>query len=129
MFHHTTAQLLFLSSRARRDIQTAVWFLTTRVKEPDEDDSGKLRRVIKYLKGTRRLRLTLSVDDLSIIRWWVDASYSVHEDCKGNTGVMMSLGKGAATSFSWKQKINGKSSTEDKMISVDDVLPSVSWNK
>ena len=34
-FHHTTAQLLFLSSQARRDIQTAVSFLTTRVKKPD----------------------------------------------------------------------------------------------
>ena len=31
-FHHTTAQLLFLSSRARRDTQTAVSFLTTRVR-------------------------------------------------------------------------------------------------
>ena len=34
-FHHNTAQLLFLSSQARRDIQTAVSFLTTRVKKPD----------------------------------------------------------------------------------------------
>ena len=30
-FHHTVAQLLFLSARARRDIQTAVAFLTARV--------------------------------------------------------------------------------------------------
>jgi hypothetical protein len=37
-FHHTTAQLLFMATRARRDIQTAVAFLTTRVKSPDEDD-------------------------------------------------------------------------------------------
>ncbi|KAL7526417.1 hypothetical protein ACHAWF_001760, partial [Thalassiosira exigua] len=33
-FHTTVAQLLFLSARARRDIQTAVGFLTTRVKAP-----------------------------------------------------------------------------------------------
>jgi len=33
-FHRTTAQLLFLSGRARRDIQTAVAFLATRVKAP-----------------------------------------------------------------------------------------------
>jgi hypothetical protein len=45
-FHHTTAQLLFLS-RVRRDIQTAVAFLTTCVKTPDEDDWGKLKRVLK----------------------------------------------------------------------------------
>ena len=37
-FHYTTTQLLFLSSRARRDIHTAVSFLTTRVKKPYKDD-------------------------------------------------------------------------------------------
>ena len=46
-FHHSTAQLLFLS-RVRRDIQTPVAFLTTRVKRPDDDDWGKLKRVLKY---------------------------------------------------------------------------------
>ncbi len=50
-YHHTTAQLLFLS-RVHRNIQTAVAFLTTRVKVPDEDDWGKLKRVLKYLNGT-----------------------------------------------------------------------------
>jgi hypothetical protein len=35
MFHHNTAKLLFLCKRARPDIQTAVAFLTTRVKGPD----------------------------------------------------------------------------------------------
>ncbi len=51
-FHHTVAQLLFMCTRARRDIQTALAFLTTRVKKPDNDDWGKLKRVLKYLNGT-----------------------------------------------------------------------------
>ncbi len=46
------AQLLFMETRARRDIETAVAFLTTRVKTPDEDDWGKLKRVLKYLNDT-----------------------------------------------------------------------------
>ena len=37
-FHHMTAKALFLAKRARPDIQTAVSFLCTRVKRPDEDD-------------------------------------------------------------------------------------------
>ena len=128
-FHHSTAQLLFISSRCRRDIQTAVAFLTTRVKSPDEDDWGKLKRVMRYLKGTRGLKLTLTVDDLSIIKWWVDASYASHEDCKGHTGAMMSLGSGAIRSFSRKQKLQGKSSTEDELIGVHDTLPEALWTK
>jgi hypothetical protein len=49
VFHHTVAQLLFMLTRARCNIQTAVAFLTTIVKSPDKDDWGKLKRVLKYL--------------------------------------------------------------------------------
>jgi hypothetical protein len=45
-FHHTVTQLLFLCKRTRRDIQTAVSFLTTRVKCPDKDNWGKLKCVL-----------------------------------------------------------------------------------
>ena len=38
IFHHTVVQLLFVSQRARRDIQTPVSFLTKRVKSPDRDN-------------------------------------------------------------------------------------------
>ena len=64
--------MIFLSSRARRDIQTAVSFLTTRVKKPDEDKWGKLKRVLKYLNGTRRLKLTLTIDSMGVIKWFID---------------------------------------------------------
>jgi hypothetical protein len=37
-FHHSMAQLLFVSLWVRRNIQMAVSFLTTRVKRPDQDD-------------------------------------------------------------------------------------------
>eukprot|EP00804_Cyclotella_cryptica_P004278 CCRYP_013488-RB/>CCRYP_013488-RB protein AED:0.37 eAED:0.20 QI:0/-1/0/1/-1/0/1/0/257 len=99
-FHHTVVQRLYVEMRVRRDIQTAVAFLTTRVKRPDEDDWGKLKRVLKYLKGTKHMSLTLSLEDMSVIRWWVDVSYNAHHDCRGQTGAMMSLGKGAIMSFS-----------------------------
>ena len=63
-FYHTTAQLLFLSSRVRRNIQTDVSLLTARVKKLDEDDWGKLKRELKYLNGTRRLKLTLTIESM-----------------------------------------------------------------
>ena len=73
-FHHTVAQLLFLSARDRRDIQLPVAFLTTRVKAPDEDDWGKLKRCLNYLKDTLHMKLTLEVDTLGTIHWLVDLS-------------------------------------------------------
>ena len=72
-FHHNTAKLLLLCKRARPNIQTAVAFLCTRVKQPDTDN-------YKYLRGTIDLPLTLEANGSSIIKWWVDASYGVHAD-------------------------------------------------
>jgi hypothetical protein len=126
-FHHSIAQLLFISTRVQRDIQTAVAFLTTRVKRPYEDDWGKLKRVLKYLKGTKHLKLVLEVDKIGFVKWWVDASHNVHDNCKGHTGGMMSLGRGANISMSRKHKTNVQSSTEAELVGIDDVLPSVLW--
>ena len=126
-FHHVTAQLLYASMRVRRDIQTTVAFLTTRVKSPGEDDWGKLKRVLKYLNGTRHLHLTLSVDSLSSIKWYIDGSHQIHDDCRGHTGSLMTLGHGAISSTSRKQKINTKSSTETELVAVHDKLGDVLW--
>ena len=80
-----------------------------------------MKRVLKYLKGTKYMRLTLSVENLGIIKWWVDAS------CRGQTGVMMSLGKGAVMSFSRKQKLNIRSLVEREVVGINDALPWILW--
>jgi hypothetical protein len=40
------------------------------------------------------MKLTITVDHMFIIRWWVDASDRTHHDCRGHSGIMMSLGGG-----------------------------------
>ena len=71
-----------------------VAFLTTIFKKPDEDDWRKLKRVLKYLNVTRRMKLKLMVENMSLIRWWVNVSYNVHWDSRVQNGAMVSLGKG-----------------------------------
>ena len=44
-----------------------------------------------------------------------------------HTGAMMSLGKGAAVSYSIKHKLNTKSSTESELISADVMLVKLLW--
>ena len=43
-FHHTVVQLLFLLARARSEIGVAMSFLASRVKRPNKDDWGKVKR-------------------------------------------------------------------------------------
>ena len=128
-FHHVVAQLLFLCKRGRPDLQTAVAFLTTRVKEPDTDDYKKLMRVMKYLRGTKQLYLTLESKNVCDVKWWVDASFATHPDMRSHTGGVMSLGKGAVYGQSTRQKLNTKSSTESEIVGVSDVLPVILWTQ
>jgi hypothetical protein len=128
-FHHNVAKLLFLSKRARPDIQTAVAFLTTWVKSPDVDDYKKLARVMRYLRETKGMPLTLEADNMKIVKWWIDAAFAVHKDMKGHTGGGMSLGRGLIYGTSKKQKIVSRSSTEAELVGVYDVMPQVLWTR
>ena len=129
IFVHLVMQGLYLSQRGRPDIRTAIAFLCGRLRNPDEDDYKKLARMIQYLHGSKEMVLMLRASDEGIIRWWIDASYAVHEDMKGHTGATLSLGKGAIYSGSFKQRLVSRSSTESELIGVYDVLPQVLWTK
>ena len=49
--------------------------------------------------------------------------------CKRHTGAIISLGKGAITSFSRKKKIQGKIYTDDDLIGTYDALQQAIWTK
>ena len=73
LFHCFVANLIFISKRARPNIQPVISYITTRVREPDEDDWKKLRRLLQYLFGTmENIVIHLNADDLNDVHWWVD---------------------------------------------------------
>jgi hypothetical protein len=99
------------------------------VKSPDKDDWGKLKQVLRYLNGTKYLKLSISVNDLGILKWYVDGAHSVHWDCKGHAGAMFTLGEGAvSTSYSRNVKLNTQSSTETELVGVDMYMPEMLWS-
>ena len=75
------------------------------------------------------MKLNSTVDSLTTTRWYIDASYGVHSDCKGHTGMMMTLGAGASMSMSKAYKLNTKCSTKADLVSVYDALPDILWGK
>ena len=128
-FHRTTAKLLYLCARARRDIRTPVEFLTTRVRAPDTNNWAKLRRVLRYLYCNPGLPLTLEGDNLEVMDWHVDAFFAVYPDMKGHTSGTMTLGKGSVIYLLRKQRFNTRSSTESEIVGVDDCLGKMEWTK
>ena len=129
IFVHLVMQGLYLSQQGHLDIRTAIAFLCGQLHNPEEDDYKKLTRLMRYLRGTKNLILTLRANDNGIIQWWIDVSYTVHDDMKGHTGATLSLGKGGIYSGSWKQRLVARSSTKSELIGVYDVLPQILWTK
>ena len=121
-FHSNVAKLLYLGKRARPEILTATTFLATRVAKADTDDVGKLRRVIRYLRGTAGRGIRLRPGALGVdVRAYVDAAYGVHMDGKSHTGVSIFIGEaGPIFVRSTKQPIVAKSSTEAELIATSD---------
>ena len=65
--------------------------------------------MLKYLKVTKHIKLTLKLDSLLVVNWWIYSSYNTHDACMDHTVCMMSLGKGVVLGSSLKQKLNMKS--------------------
>ena len=110
-------------------MQTLTSVLCTRVKSPSQDDWGKLIQGIKFIQQTVDDKLILTVHDIRILRWWVDASFAVHPNMRSHTGGVLSFGKGTPITISSKQKLNSRSSTDAELIGCDDVMSPILWTK
>jgi hypothetical protein len=128
-FHHLTAKLLYLAKRTRPDLLTPVSFLTKRVNKPNSFDMDKLKRAIKYLRGTREMGIKLEADKNLAVLAYVDASYGVHDDMKSHTGCVVGIGKGPLYAKSSTQKLNSKSSTEAELIGLSDSSNQIIWTR
>jgi hypothetical protein len=112
--------LSWLARRTRYDILPAISHLSTRCQTPTKSDQLKLHRVLAYVLGTRDKVLILSPRDASL-HVYADASYAVHTDLKGHTGIVVTFGLdgGPVFCYSSKQRLISKSSTEAELIALD----------
>ena len=73
--------------------------------------------------------MTLTIEPGDNPHWWVDSSYAVHPDMKRHTGIFMTIGKGGTYTSSCKQKLNTNSSTEAKLVVIDDAMGQILWTR
>ena len=96
---------------SRPEIQPNISVLLRRVRDPSVQDIEKLVRLCKYLNWTTDLHLVLSIDDMKLVKWYIDASYVVHEDFCLHSGLVTNFGQGSTISSYLKQKLNTRSLT------------------
>ena len=129
VLHHIVAKLLYVCKQARVDIDLGVSFMCTRVSCSTLEDWEKLRRLLHYLYDTIDMPRIIGAKGMDMMCTYVDASYGVHDDMKGHTGGLMTLGRGIIQGKATKQKLNTKSSTESELVGASDYIPWTVWAK
>ena len=122
---------MYVSKRARLDIDLAISFLCTRATCSTDEDWEKLRRLLHYLYGTIDLERIIGAGKggSGTILIWVDASYATHFDMKGHTGAVTSLGIGAVHVKCSKQKLNIKGSIKSELVGASNYMAWTVWIK
>jgi hypothetical protein len=128
-FHTAVYKLLFLSKRARPDIILATNFLTTRVHLPDQDDQKKLTRLFNYLNSTRDIGIVLCPSNDMTPTAFVDASHAITQDCRGQGGIVISLGDGPVYVSSSRIPAVTKSSTESELVTAANLTSQLLWSR
>ena len=57
----------------------------------------------------------------------MDASWAVHDDCHGCTGIVLMLAGCAVAAWSYKQKMVTRSFTESEIVALSDALSRIIW--
>lgn len=121
--------LLYLTTNTRPDIAASVSILSRRVEKPRDNDLNEVRRVIRYLKGTKDLKLTLnSEENDSKLHAYSDANWAEErEDRKSNSGYFCSANGGAISWCCRKQDVVALSSTEAEYVALSEACKELTW--
>ena len=123
--------LLYLTTHSRPDIAASVSILSQRVSNPRQVDFNEVKRLIRYLKGTVHLKLTLS--DKSRTQKLFAFSDANWAECpltrKSNTGYACMVNGGMVAWCCRKQDLVSLSSTEAEYIALSETCKEIIWLK
>jgi Reverse transcriptase (RNA-dependent DNA polymerase) len=121
LYRQAVGLLLFAAVHTRPDIAYVTSVLATHVSAPTNDHLQQAYHVVRYLSTTRHLGLTFSPNGPVTMVSYVDASYNLHPDAKGHSGIAFSLGLENAPFLhkSIKQSLVARSSSESEIAAVD----------
>jgi hypothetical protein len=132
-FARLLGELQFLANATRPDIAHAINRLAAYTANPSLQHQGTLKRILRYLAGTKGYGLTYShplentKNNPNIIYGFADAAYGNQDDCKSTTGYMFSAAGGAITWRSKKQTMVAQSSTEAEYVALAEAAREASW--
>ncbi|CAB1099484.1 unnamed protein product [Ectocarpus sp. CCAP 1310/34] len=121
MFRSATGSVLYISRGSRPDISHSVLVLTKSMAKPGPKALAKLKRLMRYLKGTTSLGITYRKDAQGgdKLTAYVDSDFAGDlDDRKSTTGVVLTLAGGPVDTTSVKQTVTATSSAEAEYVAM-----------
>jgi len=125
-YHEAIGSLMYASLGTRPDITFAVQTLSRFTANPGTAHWEAVKRVFRYLKGTRDLRLSFGGKELEL-GGYTDADGSMMEDRRAVTGYAFLINGGAVSWTSKKQEIVLLSTTESEYIAATHAAKEGLW--
>jgi hypothetical protein len=126
-------ELQFIANNTRPDISFAVNRLAAYTANPSLQHYGALKRVLRYLAGTKTLGITYrktqdnNQSSKNLFYGFADTSHASEDDMKSVTGYVFLAGGGAVTWKSKKQTIIALSTTEAEYIALSEAGREAVW--
>ena len=123
--------LLYASTNTRPDISASVSILSQRVANPRDIDMNEVKRVIRYLKGTKNMKLKLSEEiDSGKLVTYADSDWAEdRRDRKSISGWYVLMNGGAVAWSSKKQDVVALSSAEAEYVALTEAVKEAIWIK
>ncbi|PPQ83944.1 hypothetical protein CVT24_005864 [Panaeolus cyanescens] len=126
LYREIIGSLMYLSVMTRPDITYAVSILSQYLENPHTTHLIASKRVLRYLKGTKSLRLVLGGTDFSV-KGYSDANFATDMHRHSISGFTFSAGGGAISWSSKKQSLVTTSSTESEYVALTHACKEVLW--
>eukprot|EP01032_Pedospumella_encystans_P010974 gene10974-12801_t len=130
VFRSLVGQINWIACQTRPELLHSVSKLAKKSSNPNAHDMHRVKRVIRYLSGTRELGLFFRATGSVKLTCMADASYNSSEDSRGQSGYVFTLGRGGDAVFyarSAKQKCVALSSTEAEYVTLCDAATEIVW--
>ena len=127
LFQEIIGSLLFLSTRTRPDISSAVGLLCRHVSNPQHCHLITAKRILRYLRGSTDFVLRLYSSPGSL-QAYADADWgNDRSDRKSTSGIVLQIGNSSVLWKSRKQPVVALSTSEAEFISASEACKAVVW--
>ncbi|KAG7188181.1 hypothetical protein KM043_017675 [Ampulex compressa] len=125
-YQELIGSIMYLAVGTRPDISFTVSYLSQYCKEPGKVHLEAVKRVYRYMKGTKELVLKFDRQELEI-QASTDASWNSTADAKSYSGYIVKMGNNSIGWKSRKQSLVTMSTCEAELIAICEGAREVLW--